>query len=47
MMPGFARIDEVASFSNERGIERACALEIVEIKIPKVDIREINFRLSI
>lgn len=45
-MPGFARVGDAASFSNVRGIERACALEIGVIKSDEIDIQLISFRIN-
>jgi hypothetical protein len=46
MSPGFARVEEVASFLKVFGTDTACALGLNEASKTMADIREINFSLS-
>lgn len=46
MIPGFARVDEVANFLKLFGTERACALGFEGTNNPMIATKEINFRLA-
>ena len=46
MIPGFARVGEVASFLNELGTESACASGAEVAKRPIIDAMDIIFRRS-
>lgn len=45
MIPGFAKVADLASFSNVLGIVRAFAFEVVENVSAATDISEIVFRI--
>ena len=46
MIPGFARVGEVASFLKEFGTESACALGFSGASKPMINMREISLFLS-
>lgn len=44
MIPGFARVGEVASFLKELGTESACAFGVDDTNKPIIDVTDIIFR---
>jgi len=46
MIPGFAKVEDVASFLNELGTEIACALGFNGASKPRIEMRAINLSFS-